>query len=223
MINYKLNFLSIALIPYFSPMFLFYQDQYANAFLHDDNMNFRVNLHKMVGMTLVSCFFLRGNFLCVGRIGEDETDPVWNHCGWNVLQKGPCLTTVQQTQASSGDSVCGVGLFLSWERREGHCHIPRAVISECVGDAGSTRPTPFFFIMQCNLCLVKTRYYFVYSSEQQEWGQGGVGKQNMKDLRNFLKLVDIFKFPYRDFYLKLTFFCSCHFCCLYRVTLSFFS
>ncbi|CAF88959.1 unnamed protein product, partial [Tetraodon nigroviridis] len=25
-------------------------DQYADAFLHDDNMNFRVNLHRMVSL-----------------------------------------------------------------------------------------------------------------------------------------------------------------------------
>lgn len=32
----------------------YFKDQYANAFLHDDNMNFRVNLHRMVGVTFVS-------------------------------------------------------------------------------------------------------------------------------------------------------------------------
>lgn len=32
------------------------QDQYADAFLHDDNINFRVNLHRMVSGTLALRF-----------------------------------------------------------------------------------------------------------------------------------------------------------------------
>ncbi|XP_050002017.1 armadillo-like helical domain-containing protein 3 [Alexandromys fortis] len=34
------------------------EDQYANAFLHDDNMNFRVNLHRMVSVTYFYFLFL---------------------------------------------------------------------------------------------------------------------------------------------------------------------
>nr|XP_009914564.1 PREDICTED: UPF0668 protein C10orf76 homolog isoform X2 [Haliaeetus albicilla] len=35
------------------------EDQYANAFLHDDNMNFRVNLHRMVSLFLqMICYYL---------------------------------------------------------------------------------------------------------------------------------------------------------------------
>uniref|UniRef100_A0A8C0IDK5 Armadillo like helical domain containing 3 n=1 Tax=Bubo bubo TaxID=30461 RepID=A0A8C0IDK5_BUBBB len=33
------------------------EDQYANAFLHDDNMNFRVNLHRMVSSSILSLSF----------------------------------------------------------------------------------------------------------------------------------------------------------------------
>lgn len=37
-------------VPYFDGFYLLSvkQDQYADAFLHDDNINFRVSLHRMV-------------------------------------------------------------------------------------------------------------------------------------------------------------------------------
>lgn len=46
-------------------------------------MNFRVNLHRMVGMTFNSCFFLE-EFFYFGTIGDDDIDPTRTDVGGNL-------------------------------------------------------------------------------------------------------------------------------------------